>query len=90
MKNKSSSTVSLTHLKSVISSKYTDAKNAWSKDPGRLGKDSIGIPPPEEVLPRQGKEQSSEDGRTDTLATSNVFERGRQTTVGSAIRRTVR
>jgi hypothetical protein len=46
MKIKTNPITSLTHLKSIIAGRYTDAKKAWSEEPGRTGKSSIGPPPP--------------------------------------------
>jgi hypothetical protein len=56
-KSRSSATVSLTSLKSMISSKYTDAKSAWSKDP-RSERQRLNWHPasPEEVLLGQSEE----------------------------------
>jgi hypothetical protein len=42
----SSTVVSLTSLKTLISRKYSDAKASWSRNPDLRGKDSIGILPP--------------------------------------------
>jgi hypothetical protein len=45
-KIKSSPVVSLTHLKTRIAKIYSNAKTAWSNDPGHIGRTSIGPPPP--------------------------------------------
>jgi ribonuclease HI len=74
-KIKSSPVTSLTHLKTRIAKIYSDAKIAWGRDPGRIGRTFIA--PPEEVLLGQSEELLSENGCADTqrsLAFSCLFQ----------------